>query len=105
MAEAAREQIPQIGVGIVNLKGKVEAFRRHQGHFYTRLIMPASDQFSSPITVEIRSKSSLGSNDEMVSIRAKVGGYRKRPFRFTDKETGETRQVTPVVVTLDAIDE
>ena len=105
MAEAAREQIPQIGIGIVNLKGKIEASRRHEAFHYTRMIMPAVDEFSSPSTIEIRSRGSLGRSEDMITVRAKVGGYRKKPYRYTDKETGETRMVVPVTVTLDAIED
>ena len=41
--------------------------------------------------------------DEVI-VQAQLGGYTRKPFRMTDKETGETMTVTPVDLTLDAVE-
>lgn len=88
----------------VAIKGRIEASRRHNGVVYTRLITPAPDAYSRPQTLEVRSKSKLGEREEEVTLRAKLGGFARKPFRSTDKETGEVTSVTPVDLTLDAVE-
>jgi hypothetical protein len=71
---------------------------------YTRIVTPAPDPYSRPQTVEVRSRQRLGQAGEEVTVQAQLGGYTRKPFRSTDKETGETTMVTPVDLTLDAIE-
>lgn len=86
------------------VKGRIEARRRHGTTTYTRVITPAPDPYSRPQTIEVRSKASLGSAGDDVSVICQVGGYARKPFRSTDKDTGETTMVTPVDHTLDAVE-
>jgi hypothetical protein len=88
----------------VRIKGKIDAQRRHGQVRYTRILTPAPDAYSRPQTIEIRSKAQLGSTGDEVTVLAQLGGYTRKPFRSTDKETGETAMVTPVDMTLDAIE-
>jgi len=88
----------------VMLRGKIDAQRRHGQVRYTRILTPAPDAYSRPQTIEVRSKAQLGTTGDEVTVLAKVGGYTRRPFRTTDKETGEQTMVTPVDMTLDAIE-
>lgn len=88
----------------VTVKGRVDARHRHDKTTYTRVLTPAPDPYSRPQTVEIRSKGSLGQVGEEVVVQAVLGGYSRKPFRTTDKETGETVMVTPVDLTLDAVE-
>lgn len=88
----------------VLVRGRIDAKRSHDGTRYTRILTPAPDAYSRPQTVEVRSKSNLGDRGEEVSVHCKLGGYTRKPFRTTDKETGETAMVTPVDLTLDAIE-
>lgn len=88
----------------VNVKGRIDARRRHEKTTYTRVITPAPDPYSRPQTVEIRSKASLGQPGDEVIQLCQLGGYTRKAFRSTDKETGETTMVTPVDLTLDAIE-
>lgn len=88
----------------VTVKGKIDARRRHDKTTYTRIVTPAPDPYSRPQTVEIRSKGALGQVGDEVIVQAQLGGYTRKPFRSTDKDTGETTMVTPVDLTLDAIE-
>lgn len=87
----------------VLVKGKIDASRRHDGKTYTRLLTPAADAYSRPQVLEIRSSGKLGDRDEEVTVTCTLGGFTRKPFRFVDKDTGETTMVTPVDMTLDAV--
>lgn len=88
----------------VHVKGRIDARRRHEKTTYTRILTPAPDAYSRPQTVEIRSKASLGQVGEEVTVLALLGGYTRKAFRSVDKETGEASMVTPVDLTLDAVE-
>lgn len=84
--------------------GRIEHSSRFEGKTTARIISPAPDPYSRPAVVAVRSKSSFGSVGDEVSILCRVGGYTRKAFRATDKETGEVKNVTPVDITLDAIE-
>lgn len=88
----------------VQIRGRIDASRTHEKTRYTRIVTPAPDLYSRPQTVEIRSKGQLGSKGEEVTVMAQLGGFTRKAFRSTDKETGEQTMVTPVDLTLDAIE-
>lgn len=88
----------------VTIRGKIDASRRHEKTTYTRIVTPAPDPYSRPQTVEVRSAQRLGQAGDEITVLAQLGGYTRKPFRSTDKETGETTMVTPVDLTLDAIE-
>lgn len=88
----------------VLIRGRVEATRRFDKTRYTRIVTPAPDPYSRPQTVEIRSKASIGQAGDEITVLAMLGGYSRKPFRATDKETGEVSTITPVDLTLDAIE-
>lgn len=88
----------------VTVKGKIDAVRRHEQVRYTRILTPAPDAYSRPQVVEVRSKAQLGQRGDEITITAKLGGYTRKPFKTTDKETGEITMVTPVDMTLDAVE-
>lgn len=88
----------------VLIVGRVVKSRRHEGKTYTQVLAPAIDAFSRPTPLEIRSKQRIGENGEDVRVRCVVGGYGRKPYRLTDKDTGETRTIEPIVMTLDAVE-
>ncbi|EER61082.1 hypothetical protein AcdelDRAFT_1339 [Acidovorax delafieldii 2AN] len=88
----------------VTIKGRVDARRRHDKTTYTRIVTPAPDPYSRPQTVEVRSKGALGQVGDEIVVQALLGGYTRKPFRSMDKDTGETLMVTPVDLTLDAVE-
>lgn len=99
--------VPSVKVGQVFLRGRLVAVRRpaSQGGLWVHLlVLPAPDQYSSPATIEILSKSRLGERDEDVGVLCRVGGY-KRSYRGTDRETGEQRMVQTADVKLFAVEE
>jgi hypothetical protein len=88
----------------VLVRGRIDASRRYEQLRYTRIVTPAPDPYSRPQTVEIRSKSQLGQKGDEVQVLAQLGGFTRKAFRSTDKETGEQSMVIPVDMTLDAIE-
>lgn len=98
-AIAANQNLMQVFI-----KGKIDAIRRFDGKTYTRLITPAPDAYSRPQVVEVRSGQRLGAREDEVTVLCKLGGFTRKAFRATDKETGEQTMVTPVDLTLDAVE-
>ncbi len=88
----------------VLVKGRIEAARRHNEARYTRIATPAPDPYSRPQIIEVRSKAPIGQKGDEVAITGKLGGYVGKPFRFTDKETGEIIQGQSVTMTLDLVE-
>lgn len=89
---------------VVNIIGKVEAIRRYDGNSYTRVICPAPDLYSKPAVVEIRSPKSIGARNDEIDVQARMGGYMRKPYKVTDRETGEISTITPVDLTLDFVE-
>ena len=90
---------------MVNVVGRVEAMRRYEGLTYTRIICPAADAYSRPDIVQIRSKGRIGqAGEEVGPLKCKLSGYKKKPFRFTDKATGEQIEMIPVDHNLDLVE-
>ncbi len=87
------------------MRGRVEESRRHGAVTYTRVITPAADAYSRPQLLEIRSKNRLGQKGEEITCVVQLGGFTRKAFRATDKETGETSMVTPVDHTVDAVED
>ncbi len=105
---SAVQQLPTPGAKPVPMQvlvqGRIDAQRRHEKTSYTRILTPAPDAYSRPQTVEVRSKQKLGDLGEEIRVTATLGGYARKPYRYTDKDTGETATVTPVDMTLDAVE-
>jgi len=88
----------------VTIEGKIEAVRRWEGVRHTRIITPAPDRYSRPQVVEVRSKEQLGQAGDEITITAVLGGFMRKSFKVTDKNTGEVTTIQPVDMTLDAVD-
>lgn len=101
MAPAAAAKLSPMQVVI---RGRIEAISRFDGKTKTRVLTPAADAYSRPQTVDIRSERKIGERGEEITVSCKLGGYTRKAFRVTDKDTGETSMVTPVDHTLDAIE-
>lgn len=106
MVEAAVQLRPELsGAALqVTISGLLREQRKHDGTFYSTIIMPAADVYSSPMPFEVRSQRSLGARDEVVTVPCKVSGFFRRTYDVTDERTGEVRRVKPVVLTLDALE-
>lgn len=88
----------------VAIKGRIENSRIYEGKRYTHVMTPAADAYSRPQLVEVRSKKKFGEKGDEVTVICALGGFARRPYKATDKETGEVSMVTPVDHTLDLIE-
>lgn len=100
LPHAAQKAVPME----VLIRGRVDAITRHDGKTKTRVLTPAADAYSRPQVVDIRSERKIGERGEEITVSCRLGGYTRKAFRVVDKDTGETSMVTPVDMTLDAIE-
>lgn len=89
----------------VQIGGRIESSRTHDGKRYTHVLTPAPDAYSRPQLLEIRSKSKLGEKGEEINVTCVLGGYQRKSYQAKDKETGEISTVTPVEHTLDLVEQ
>lgn len=95
---------PRVKPMEVLVVGRLEAHRRYEKLSFSRLITPAADAYSRPQVVEVRSKVKLGEIGEEITVSCKLGGFMRKPYRVTDRDTGEVTTITPVDLTLDAVE-
>lgn len=100
---AATRALASVPMSVL-IVGKVEAVRRYENKSYTRVICPALDLYSKPAMVEIRSSGRIGQRDDEISVHGRLGGYMRKPYRVTDRESGEVSTITPVDLTLDLVE-
>jgi hypothetical protein len=92
-AAAAVQNLPaSIKPGQVLIAGKIHLVRKSGSKFVHLIVMPATDAYSSPSTVEISASSKLGDKEEDCKVLCRVTGYR-RSYKTTDQETGEQKTV------------
>lgn len=111
-ANAAIAELPAssksaMKLGEATIKGRLQLYRRPQGNsqFWENLIiLPAPDEYSSPATVLVLASRRLGERDEDVTVRVRIGGYR-RSYNATDRETGEIRNIQTADVKLFALED
>jgi len=103
-AEVARPDFARNSLQ-VSVTGKLTEQRFNDGVYYSVLLMASADEYSPPMPFEVRSRKSLGSRGEVVTVRCQLGGYFKRTYNVTDQNTGEIRRVRPIVLTLDAVED
>lgn len=85
------------------VKGKLIFTRKHEAKHYSHVLIPALDQWTSPGIVEIRSANPIGVNNQAVELPCRIGGYKRKPFSYTDAD-GVVTKVSPVDNTLDLIE-
>lgn len=95
---------PALPMMQVSICGRVEEVQRFDGMYATRIICPAADEYSQPQNIKIRSKTRIASRDEVITVVARLGGYKRKPFKATDKDSGEIVSVVPVDMTLDLVE-
>lgn len=88
----------------VLIVGKVMRVRRYESFTFTTIICPAKDEYSRPAIVEVRSKNRFGDRDETVRVTCDLGGYERKSYQITDKETGERKTLVPVEIVLDLVE-
>jgi len=84
--------------------GKIEAVTQYDGKRLTRVLCPAADLYSRPSVVQVRSTSRLGQKGDEISVTCTLSGYARKPYKSTDRETGEISMVTPVDHVLDLVE-
>lgn len=102
--DAAKNTAPVLKTRQTHIIGKVLRIRRYQQFTYTTIVCPAADEYSQPQKVELRSDRKFAERDEVASVVAQLGGYEGKPYKYTDKDTGEVTMLTPVTLYLDFID-
>ncbi len=104
-AETTVRPLPaQIKPMQVFVRGRIEAQRSYDGVRYTRIMTPAPDAYSRPQVVEVRSKQKLGERGDETTVLCALGGYQRKPYQAKNKDTGEVETLTPVDMTLDAVE-
>lgn len=81
-------QTAKLKPGQAIIKGRIEARRRFNNEFYTRLVLPAPDEYTPPAVVEVISKDKLGEIGDDWTGCVRIGG-RRNSFPVTDRDTGE----------------
>jgi hypothetical protein len=94
----------QVRPMVVVVAGRIEGSKTYDGKRYTQVMTPASDAYSRPQLVEIRSKQRLGEKGEEISCQCLLGGFQRKPYETKDKQTGEIVKVVPVEHTLDLVE-
>lgn len=79
-------------------RGRVAGFRTYESadgatRVVTALRLAAADEYSSASAIEVDGPEQLGKPGEVVSVKCDVGGS-LRPFKWTDKESGELKRGT-----------
>lgn len=100
MSKAAAGPVPMQVVVV----GKIVSARKYQSTYYTVVVCPAADAYSHPAFLEVRSKNRMGDTDEEGKWVLRVGGYKGRQYKFTDKDTGEQRMGQEYNLTLDLVE-
>lgn len=94
-----------LALGEAVLQGRLSLVRKAGNVGFSHLIiLPAPDQYSSPATVEVIAKTRLGSPEDDIRVRVRIGGYR-RTYEQRDKDTGEITKVTTADNRLFAVEE
>jgi len=96
VVKAQQNGAPSPSPLVATLVGRIAAKRaintREGRQFITIVKLPAPDEYTSPQTVELRSRAPLGEVGDQFMGRVRVGGY-GRSYQATDAETGEKRTV------------
>lgn len=72
----------------LEIRGRIETNKFHDGNYYTVLTCPSSDPFDQPDLFEVKSPSPLGQQGQIIHFTARLRGRRGKEFSNTDKNTG-----------------
>lgn len=87
---------------LVQLTGRCEEVNLHKGDYFHKITLPAQDAYSRPAVVEVRATQRLSNAGDEITVKAILGGWIRR-YDFTDKQTGEAKQIAQSVMTLTAV--
>ncbi|MDC7700380.1 hypothetical protein [Vogesella indigofera] len=86
------------------ISGRIGQVRKYEKYFYTEFLLPAADAYSQPGVVEVRSSARLGKTGDETECLVEISGYRGKPYRYTDEDTGEQITRRPVLNILNAVE-
>lgn len=75
MPEPVQNLKPETTPNIVRIKGRIRNSRVYDGTNIYIVTIPSKDEFSSPSAVEVRSKSSLGSQGMDIDVQGELRGF------------------------------
>lgn len=108
---AAVQQMPAVaGAGLKKgealISGRivsVRAINTQNGRQWLTLVkLPAPDEFTSPQTLEVRSKDKPGAPGEDLHCKVRLGGW-PRSYEAKDRDTGELTTVRTAEVRLEIV--
>jgi hypothetical protein len=89
------------------IRGRISARRRittkDGALFITIVRLPAPDEYTSPQTVELRSRQAVGAPGEDWEGHVRIGGF-ARSYQAADPETGDKRTVATADNTLSVVE-
>lgn len=85
---------------VMALVARIDQQRQHQNKLYTQVTTPAPDEYSMPSQFEIRSDHPLGPIGTEFRGKIRASGF-IRQRQYTDKNTGELKQVADKTVIFD----
>jgi hypothetical protein len=89
------------------LRGRIHAQRaratKNGRVVFTVVKLPAPDEFTAPQTIEVQSKTGLGSVGDAIDIKVLIGGY-GRSYQTDQPETGEKVTVQTADNTLTVVE-
>jgi hypothetical protein len=95
----------KIGRGmVVAVHGRVESVRSDGNKFYTQLLSPSVDAYSSPVSIEITSRRRFAKLDDEVSCNCVLGGFYQNLSHANSDHMPQRVHAVPVVHTLDLVE-
>lgn len=104
MAEPAVRGVDAPLLNVATVAGRIDGSRMSDGVTYTKMTLPAADEYSSPQRIEIRSKRSLGRQGETVQVGVRIGGWVRKFDRKPDRD-GVVDKGEDIRITLHAIED
>lgn len=69
-------------------KVRVEWSKTESNGTFTKIVVPAPDEFSKPMSIKCKSASPIGNPESLISVKLRFSGYvDERPYN--DKSTGQ----------------
>lgn len=99
---AAGRQSQNVNIAII--KGQITQIRADGDTIHHTIYLPIEGEYGRSETVQVRASRKLGELKQTVTVPTKIGGYSRKPYEGKDKDTGRAVMITPVTVTLDAIE-
>lgn len=78
MADSSTTQsAPKLPVNVCHLRGRIKIIEKTKQAFATFIVLPATDEWTSPQTVKVLSKNRLGEKEDVITVVARPCGYHR----------------------------